>query len=78
MQIIYIKISILLRIGKGSREKVARVKELAIKGINFALATNILRDYFFIPFTWFNTCSLCSGDSLLRISSISVFACLIS
>lgn len=45
MQIIYIKISILLRIGKGSREKVARAKELAIKGINFALATNILRNY---------------------------------
>ena len=41
MQIIYIKISILLRIGNGSREKVARVKELAIKGINFTLATNI-------------------------------------
>ena len=79
MQIIYIKILILLRIGKGSREKVARAKELAIKGINFALATfSLLKDYFFIPFTWFNTCSLCSGDSLLRISSISVFACLIS
>ena len=75
MQIFYLKISILLRIGSGSREKVARAKELAIKGINFALATPI---YLSIPFTWFNTCSLCSGDSLLRISSISVFAFLTS
>ena len=47
MQIFYIKISILLRIGMGSREKVARAKELAIKGINFALATPILFLYTF-------------------------------
>lgn len=78
MQVYYIKNSILLRIGRSSREKVARAKELAIKGITFALATNILSDYFSMPFTWFNTCSLCSGDSLLRMSSISVFACLTS